>query len=291
MELGVNTLIRFKHFWPGFDVNDNFVVNVLKGQCLDREISVESVFERKISRLVRTKIDQAGFGGFPWSKTSGNPRRIWYTGENLRPPVTKQFDAFISFDQDSFGGVNTYFPLFYVELLFGAKLSALRRGVSITDPNQLLDSRPARSEPPKFVCAFLSNPEPTRLRAIAELEKFGEVEIFGPYVGRPVPSKYEIAKNFKFCLAFENDLFPGYVTEKLLDAYVCGTVPLYWGDLGQEPHINRASFINAKDFGSLVEFASYVSNLSGLEYAQIHREPLLHSVPSPKPLLKALLGN
>ena len=89
-------------------------------------------------------------------------------------------------------------------------------------------------------------------------------------------------------MCFENDLFPGYITEKLLDAYLCGAVPLYWGDLGNEPHINRRAFINAKDFSSLYDFAKYVGNLSDVEYEKIQSEPLLNSLPSAEKLIKAI---
>jgi hypothetical protein len=143
----------------------------------------------------------------------------------------------------------------------------------------------------KFVCAFLSNPEPTRLRALDELRKFGEVDLFGTYSGRPVKNKYDLAKNYKFCLGFENDLFPGYLTEKLLDSYTCGTIPLYWGDLGAESHINRKSFINAADFDSIEEFSFYVGHLDETNYEQIFSEPLMTSLPSLLPLTRALLGD
>ena len=143
----------------------------------------------------------------------------------------------------------------------------------------------------KFACAFISNPEPTRMRALKELSRFGEVEVFGAHTGRPVPNKYQIARDFRFMLCFENDLFPGYVTEKLLDAYLCDTVPLYWGDFGREPHINRKSLVNAADYATLEEFSHVVGNLSDTQYKQIYSQPLLGSLPSIHTLQKALLGS
>lgn len=283
--------IVFRNFWRDFDPKDNYIINALRGQPIENHLLIASVFEKKASRLLRAAFGHTRLRLILSRESKGTVRRIWFTGENVRPPVSKKFDSYISFDQDSYGGINTYFPLFYLELLYGSKQTILRRGVDITEPEQLTQPRSLEHNQPKFVCAFLNNPEPTRLRAIDELRKHGEVEIFGSYVGRPVPSKYEIAREFKFCLAFENDLFPGYVTEKLLDAYLCGTIPLYWGDFGAEKHINRASFINARDFESLASFAAHVSGLGEAEYRQIYREPLLRGVPNPEPLLKALLGS
>jgi hypothetical protein len=50
--------------------------------------------------------------------------------------------------------------------------------------------------------------------------------------------------------------------------------------LGNEPYINRASFINAADFQSISDFASYVANLSDQEFRDVQAAPLLKAVPS-----------
>ena len=42
-------------------------------------------------------------------------------------------------------------------------------------------------------------------------------------------SKVDFITNYKYNVAFENTRFPGYVTEKLLNAYMANTVPIYWG--------------------------------------------------------------
>jgi hypothetical protein len=283
--------VQFTNFWPGFDKSDNFITQVLEGSSLQKDIRVHSVFVSSQEKLLRRFTNAMHLAKFSSKNASVSVRNVWFTGENIRPPVAEHFDAFISFDQDSYGGKNTYFPLFYIDLLIETKESIQRRGVSLPNPEKLITGREPYPQEKKFVCAFLSNPEPTRLRAIEELSKFGEVDVFGPYAGRPVKNKYELAKNYKFCLGFENDLFPGYLTEKLLDSYSCGTVPLYWGDLGREPHINRNSYINAADFSSIEEFASYVGQLDSSDYEQIFREPLMKSLPSLLPLKLALLGN
>jgi hypothetical protein len=283
--------VKFLNFWPGFDKRDNFITQTLEGSLFEGEIRVHSVFV-SFQQQFRQRFARALHFTEP---RRSDPRvlirNIWFTGENIRPPISESFDSYISFDQDSYGGRNTYFPLFYIDLLLGMKESIQRRGVSPLNPECLMDRREPNKQDKKFVCAFLSNPEPTRLRAIEELRKFGEVDVFGPYVGRPVKNKYELAKNYKFCLGFENGLFPGYLTEKLLDSYVCGTVPLYWGDLGRESHINRSSYINAADFTSIEEFASHVGHLDSRDYDQIFSEPLMKSLPSLLSLKLALLGH
>jgi hypothetical protein len=236
-----------------------------------------------------SKIQRRVFGKslvIPKRRTESS-KKIWWTGEDVRPPFQEGYDLFISFDQDGLSGKNVCFPLFYSELLFPNQDAFQRLGGPVPEAASLTRPR-MKTTTSGFACAFINNPEPTRLRAVEYLSKYGQVEIYGKISNTPNTRKLPNAQGFKFVLCFENSLFPGYITEKLLDAYLCGAVPLYWGDLGNEPHINRNSFINAKDFESLEDFASYVGSLSEIDYERIHREPLLNSVPSPDKLIQAI---
>jgi hypothetical protein len=224
-------------------------------------------------------------------KKARGVRRIWWTGENIRPPFELKFDSYISFDQDEMGGKNCYFPLLYSEIIFSSSDSKSRHGTDYFDPKSLLKPRILSTGlKPKFVCVFINNPEPTRLRAIKELSVFGSVEVYGKLTGRSTDEKFSIARNFRYMLCFENSLFPGYLSEKLLDAYICDTIPLYWGLFGSERHINRKALINAADFLSLESFAQYVGNISELQYKEIYTQPLMNSLPNLDHLNRALRG-
>jgi hypothetical protein len=203
--------------------------------------------------------------------------------------LDENFDSYISFDQDTFGGVNFYFPLLYAELLFRDPEWAKRLGVDF-NLNELSQPRQITNPKTKFACAFIGNAEPIRLRAIEELREYGEVDVFGAHTGKPIDGKHEASKDYKYMLCFENDLYPGYITEKLLDAYVCETVPLYRGDFGDEAHVNRQSLLNATDFKSLKDFAHHVGTMSESAYLDLFRQPLLNTLPSIDPLVKALTG-
>jgi len=285
--------VTYRQFWPQFNKNENFISQALAGSSFEGEIEVTSVFETTSQKLLAAALRRFGFPRDKQSvdRAKAEPvRKVWFTGENKRPPHSSLFDAFISFDQDPMGGKNCYFPLFYIDLLISHPEATLRRGLGFPDPQTLLEPRISQSEKPKGVCAFISNGEPTRLRAIDELSKWIDVDVYGPWVNKPVPNKHQIAKGYKYTLCFENDLFPGYITEKLLDAYICDTVPLYWGDLGLERHINRSSFINALDYESLELFAERVGKLSREAYEDVYVEPLMKSLPSLEPLTRALTG-
>lgn len=293
--------LKLVDFWPGAKVKETFVYRALRSH-LDAvaNLKVYSVFRSRLlldtgvlGRTVEKFLHKARDARLEREFDSSVSRNVWWTGENIRPPLEQRFHHFVSFDQDPHSGRNTYFPLFYIEATLPSKGTLERIGLTSFDVRQLLKprlNRPTDFGSRKLACVFINNPEPTRLAAISELSKHGQVEVYGRYSGRPVGSKFAVAANYKFVLCFENDLYPGYITEKLLDAYLCDVVPLYWGDLGREPHVNRKAFLNLKDFASLEEFARVVARMDADQYFEVYSQPLLNSVPPVEPLVKALLG-
>jgi len=286
--MGLDEYIKFSNFWPDFDEENNFILDALADQEVFSPIEITSVFGNPPRSMLKELFSRIRPN--PKSRFAGiTPRRVWFTGENIRPPVGQHFDSFVSFDQDSYGGVNFYFPLLYSELLLRESQWAKRRGIDF-DKNELLNYRQRPKTKEKFVCAFISNFEPVRMRALDGLRKYGEVDVFGPHSSNTRLSKYEKAREYKFMLCFENDLYPGYVTEKLLDAYVCETVPLYRGLFGQEEHVNQKALINAANFDSLESFCDYVGKMNEFEYDATFREPLFKTLPNLDPLIAALKG-
>ena len=284
--------ITYRHFWKRFSPEHFYLDKLLRDNSSGRFV-VDSVYPGFISKLTQRIgrrfrfISRVKMPNHDVSPEYQNKKKIWWTGENVRPPTDGQYSIFVSFDQDSYSGKNVTFPLIWDTILYPDLYFLSRVGIANLDADSLLQPR-LPNKATEFCCTFINNPEPFRLRGIDELSKHGKVDIFGSHTRNSVKSKIEVATRYKFVMCFENDLFPGYITEKLLDAYLCGAVPLYWGDLGNEPHINRRAFINAKDFSSLYDFAKYVGNLSDVEYEKIQSEPLLNSLPSAEKLIKAI---
>ena len=65
-------------------------------------------------------------------------------------------------------------------------------------------------------------------------------------------------KPYRFSIAFENDIVDGWVTEKIINSFLAGCIPIYDGTDDVYKYFNKESFINAKDFNSLHELANYV---------------------------------
>jgi hypothetical protein len=47
---------------------------------------------------------------------------------------------------------------------------------------------------------------------------------------KPIDSTADGLAQYRFSLVIENSQEPGYFSEKLMDALICKTVPIYWGD-------------------------------------------------------------
>ena len=109
-------------------------------------------------------------------------------------------------------------------------------------------------------CNFLySNPVPYRETFFKALNKYKKVDAPGKSMNN-MPAidqlkqndKWTAKRNFlqqyKFTIAFENDLFPGYQTEKLYDAMLAGSIPIYIGDPFIGDIFNTKSFIHAREY-------------------------------------------
>ena len=70
---------------------------------------------------------------------------------------------------------------------------------------------------------------------------------------------YKHFKNYRFALALENLSKPKYVTEKLLNCILAGSIPIYYGDSKWVKEVfNEKAIIFVDDFNSLEECANYI---------------------------------
>lgn len=109
-------------------------------------------------------------------------------------------------------------------------------------------------------CNFLySNPVPYREAFFKQLSKYKKVDAPGSsmkntsgidnlYPGDKWRAKRSFLQKYKFTIAFENDLFPGYQTEKLYDAMLAGSMPIYLGDPYISDIFDTKSFIHAREY-------------------------------------------
>ena len=94
-------------------------------------------------------------------------------------------------------------------------------------------------------------------------KKLNNLDAFG-YGFNPVKKKEEGLKDYCFSFAIENCRESGYYTEKILDCFLTGTIPIYWGDPEIETTFDKNGiiFLN-KDFNyNNLSFELYNSKLS-----------------------------
>ena len=309
--------VSFRDFWPGFRPDDFFLpllrMGLMDAGARPRELQVVapwapcdleivSVFPQGIGArrrlanatrrvLGRSNLEASRIGmPSPWAH-----RSVWFTAENRRPPLAP-WQATWSFEADSDLARNCAFPLWY--LLFPELVGLPSETISPENrsgrPLTLELATSPRSadvnERKKFACAFIGNAEPTRMRAIEALRGIGEVDVYGPSTGTVVPDKWQVARDYRFMLCFENSVTPGYVTEKVFDAWSCGTIPI-WNGIDRDGYLNPSALVNLAQLeGSLEALTERIGQLMDDpdEQVRIAGAPILLRRPDLSRILSSL---
>ncbi|MCH9613802.1 MAG: hypothetical protein SP1CHLAM54_08110 [Chlamydiia bacterium] len=84
-----------------------------------------------------------------------------------------------------------------------------------------------------------------------------------------IPSKYEVLRNYRFSLCFENTQnIEGYITEKIFDCFHVGCVPIYLGASNVSDYIPVNCFIDMRNFTSFEMLNSYLKNMGKEVYQE-----------------------
>jgi hypothetical protein len=223
--------INFVDFWPGFDKTNNYFYNLL----------IE-----KYKVIIDENPDLLFYSCYDSNYLKYNCTRIFYTAENLRPDFTACDFAF-SFDYNTRKN-HFRLPLYsmYVDLL------------KMNDKLQIIPSRAEAKNiwdtKTKFCCMVVSNPKgKERLTFFNALSKTKQVDSGGSVinnVGGRVADKLEFIKDYKFVISFENSMYDGYTTEKILEPIYKDCIPIYWGNKFVSKDFNTKRFIDYSDFKS-----------------------------------------
>lgn len=87
--------------------------------------------------------------------------------------------------------------------------------------------------------------------------------------------KIEIHRRHNFSLAVENARFPGYTSEKLITAFLGGTIPIYWGNTGVSREFNARAFVDVNNLSpeEIVETVEFVKQDSVARWSML-QEPV-----------------
>ena len=101
----------------------------------------------------------------------------------------------------------------------------------------------------KFCVAVISNNSSSdnfRLNFINQLNKYKKVDMAGKVfnnIGKIIENKIEFLSSYKFSIAMENSNGDGYLSEKIIDSFISGTIPIYYGDYMVDEYINPKAYI------------------------------------------------
>jgi hypothetical protein len=114
-------------------------------------------------------------------------------------------------------------------------------------------------------------------------------------------NKLETISNYQFSICFENMIWPGYMTEKIIDCFVAGTIPLYLGAPDIETIIPKEAFIDMRNFSSFEQVENYLNLITkdealsiinaGREYLQTEIGKLHSYEGFSKNIMTILLNN
>jgi hypothetical protein len=81
-------------------------------------------------------------------------------------------------------------------------------------------------------------------------------------------------KNYKFVIAMENKNVDGYVTEKILNAFYSGAIPIFWGSSNVNALFNEKAFINVNNFITFKACVEYVLSMTENDIRKMLKEPI-----------------
>lgn len=246
--------INFVDFWNNFDKENNEFINILR-----LRYNVE----------ISNQPDYIFYSTFGRKYLDYDCIRIFYTGECIVPDFNL-CDYAMAFDPLSFDDRYLRVPLYE---LFQYKEKY----------KMLLNNEGAINKEKSAFCSFVvSNDQGMKERAlmIELLNRYKTVDSGGRYknnVGEPVKDKFAFDQKHKFSICFENCSHRGYTTEKIVEAFAAGCIPIYYGnpDIGEE--FNTKAFVNIHDYDSLEDAVNRIIEIDQNDelYNEIKTEPII----------------
>ena len=230
--------IDFTDFWGGFDRTNNYFYNLLKDE---------------FDVVITSNPDFLFFSVFGNQHQNYKCKKIFYTGENVAPPLGY---CDYSFSFDYLDDVRNYRLPHY--LLYDGYYE-LQKEKNI---EQSLANR-------KFCNFVASNGNcQERNQFVQLLSQYKKVDCGGQWmnnIGYAVTDKRKFQSEYKFSISFENNAyrpqFPGYTTEKIMEPMTVNSMPIYWGNPKISEEFNTNSFVNFYDFNNMSDMVEYIIEL------------------------------
>jgi len=227
--------IGYADFWPEWN-DENFIEPILSKYY-------NVVIDQKNPDILFHSI----FGGMR-ETPNYKCKKVLFLGENYR---AQKFGSNYSISFDPHSETNFRLPLWQAFILL--KPFYLER----------LKNRKRHESFDRFCSFTVSNPGNfMRNGMFQQLSQYKFIHSYGRYltndVGLQATSKgrywrdakddFFLKNKHKFSITYENNTYPWYTTEKLMDSFLAGSMPIYWGDPKVKEDWNERAFINVNDF-------------------------------------------
>lgn len=100
----------------------------------------------------------------------------------------------------------------------------------------------------------------------------GKVDLFGTGADKFIEKKEEALTDYKYSIVIENVRKDNYFTEKLLDCFAVGTIPIYWGCPNIEEFFDPRGIITFETADELYNI------INGIEDTRLEQEAILHNL-------------
>lgn len=251
--------IKYCDMWGGFNP-DKYIIN--------------KILLRKFNIIESDDPDYVIGSVYSKDAMKYNCVRIFYTGENFCPDFNL-YDYAIGFENMTYGDRYVQVPNYIMNPKYAESVQEMqekhRRGITASDKSD-------------FCSYVVSNGNGDVIRDLffEELCKYKKVNSGGRYknnIGMPdgVADKLEFQRGHKFSICFENSSHPGYITEKLVEGFAAGTVPIYYGASDVMDIFNENAMIvvrNIDDMGRAIEQIRKIDN-DDILYEQMLAQPAL----------------
>lgn len=255
--------VAFAYFWPDFTpaIFKRFFPAVHEKYDLVPSPAPEVIFYSVFSPKFRGYFEPRDTNTMP-RLTPGNYLRVFLTGENCEP-VMSACDYAISFSALVDHPNHLRLPLWvYENRAWGYGADRLIKSAES-------DWERVAAEKTKFCNFVYAHEMPFRDQIFASLGAYKRVDAAGPHLNNMngwrvpsaphrLPGKLKFLQDYKFTLAIENMIWPGYQTEKLPDPMYVNSVPIYVGDPLAKRRFDPNSYIDFTCFSSIREMLEFV---------------------------------
>lgn len=228
-------------FWRDFDKENNFISDILNKKC-------EVVISKDPEYVFVSSFYE------PFEYANYDCVRVFYTAEADSPDFSS-FDYCIGCDHIKAGDRYLRYP--YYALRWSEKLSKQGKYHELCR-NEAVTLLKEKEHFCNLVCGHDTDTQ-LRERVFRKLSEYKKVDAVGTFLNNQKDGfrvhygaeKDDYQRKSKFSIAIEPIIYPGYITEKIMESLYVHSVPLYFGDPTISDFFNPKSFVLIQDEGDL----------------------------------------